>query len=142
MTTVVTKPYSCSRLQQLEQGNHVWAQTMAQPRWQCLQATHYILDQGGPTPQVDLSEINLETSLRNCPPNWRGNDKEGAGSQGIHLLLTKRGKLLERSLEGIDIPPCTLTGLYCLWEGLPEGVLPGLHFDVFPPTTIEIQINS
>ena len=86
----------------------MWAQTMAQPRWQHLLATHYVLDQGGPTQQVDLSEFNWETSLRNCPPNWRGNDKEGAGSQGIHLLLTKRGELLERSLEGIDIPPHTL----------------------------------
>ena len=91
MTTVVTKPYSHSRLQQLEQSNHMSAQTLAQPRWQCLQATRHILDQGGPTPQVDLSEINRETSLRNCPPNWRGNDKEGAGLQGVHLLLTKRG---------------------------------------------------
>ena len=138
MTTVVTTPYSHSHLQQLEQGNHMWPQTMAQLGWQCLQATHYILDQGGPTPQVDLSKISWETSLRNCPPNWRGNDKERAGSQGVHLLLTKRGELLERSSEGIDIPPCTLMGLYCLWEGLPKGVLPGLHFDVFLPTTIEI----
>ena len=52
----------------------------------------------------------------------------------------QRGEPLERSLEGIDIPPSTLTGFYCLWEGLPERVLPGLHFDVFPPTTIEIQL--
>ena len=133
MTTVATKPYSCSCLQQLEQGNHMWAQTMAQPGWQHLQATRYVLDQGSPTRQ---------TSLRSHPPNWRGNDKKGAGSQGIHLLLTKRGELLERSSEGIDIPPRTLVGLYCLWEGLPEGVFPGLHFDVFPPTTIKILINS
>ena len=88
---MVTKPYSCNHLQQLEQGNHVWAQTMAQPGWQHLQAAHYVLDQGGPTRQVDLSEISWETSLRSHPPNWRGNDKEGAGSQGVHLLLTKRG---------------------------------------------------
>ena len=138
MTTVATKPYSHSHLQQLQQGNHMWAQTLAQPRWQCLQAACHVLDQGGPTPQVDLSEVNRETSLRNHPPNWRGNDKEGAGSQGVHLLLTKMGELLERSSEGIDIPPCTLMGLYCLWEGLPKGVPPGLHFDVVPPTTIEI----
>ena len=76
------------------------------------------------------------------PPSRRGNDKEGADSQDIHLLATQRGKLLDRSPEGIDIPPSTLAALYCLWEGLPEGVLPGLHFDVFPHTTIEIQINS
>ena len=120
----------------------MWAQTMAQPGWQHLQATRYILDQVSPTQQVDLSEISRETSLRSHPPNWRGNDKERTGSQGIHLLLTKRGELLERSSEGIDIPPHTLMGLYCLWEGLPEGVPSGLYFDVFPPTMIEIQINS
>ena len=142
ITTLVTKPYSCSRLQQLEQGNHLGAQAMAQPEWQCLQAGCHILDQGSPTRQVDLSEISRETSLRSHPPSWRGNDKEGAGSQGTHLLLTQRGKLLERSLEGIDIPPSPLMGFYCLWEGLPEGVLPGLHIDIFPPTTNEIQINS
>ena len=83
-------------------------------------------------------KISQETSLRSHPPSRRGNDKEGAGSQDIYLLVTQRGEPLERSLEGIDIPPSTLAGLYCLWEGLPEGVLPGLHFDVFPPTTIEI----
>ena len=128
---MVTKPYSCSHLQQLEQGNHLGAQAMVQPGWQHLQADCQVLDQGDPTRQVDHSEISRETSLRSHPPSWRGNDKEGAGSQGIHLLLNQRGKLLERSPEGIDIAPS-------LWKGLPEGVLPGLHFDVFPPTTIEI----
>ena len=142
MATVVTKPYSHSCLQQLEQDNHMWAQTMAQPGWQCLQAAHYVLDQGGPTPQVDLSEINQETSVRNRPPNWGGGMTRREQARRVYLLLTKRGELLERSSEGIDIPPCTLTDLYCLWEGLPKGVLPGLHFDIFPPTMIEIQINS
>ena len=36
ITTVATKPYSSSHLQQLEQGNHLEAQIMAQPGWQCL----------------------------------------------------------------------------------------------------------
>ena len=49
ITTVVTKPYSCSHLQQLEQGNHLGAQAMAQPRWQHLQAGCHVLDQGAPT---------------------------------------------------------------------------------------------
>ena len=42
-----------------------------------------------------------------------------------------------KSLEGIDVPSCSLSALQFLGEGLPEGVLPGLHFDVFPSTTIE-----
>ena len=138
---MVTKPCSCCHLQQLEQVYHLGAQAIAQPGWQCLQASCHILYQGGPIQQVDPCEISRETSLRSCPPSGRGNDKEEAGSQDIHILVAQRGEPLERSPEGIDISHSTLTGLYCLWEGLPEGVLPGLHFDVFPPTTIEIQLT-
>ena len=134
----MTKPYSCNCLQQLEQVYHLGVQAIAQPGWKHLQISCHILDQCGPIRQVDPREISWETSLRSHPPSGRGNDKEGAGSQDIHLLVTQRGELLERSLEGIVIPPSTLTALYCLWEGLPEGVLPGLHFDVFQPTSIEI----
>ena len=138
----MTKPYSGSCLQQLEKGYHLRVQAIAQPGWQHLQAGCHILDQGGPIRQVDPRKISQETSLRSCPPSGRENDKEGACSQDIHLLVTQRGEPLERSREGIDIPPSTLAGLYCLWEGLPGGVLPGLHFDVLPPTTIKIPINS
>ena len=116
MTTVATKPYSCSRLQQLEQGNHVWAQTMAQPGWQCLQAARYVLDQGSSTRQVDISEINLETSLRSHPPNWRGNDKEGAGSQGIHLLLTKRGSSWKRAQKVLIYLPAPSWVCIAWWK--------------------------
>ena len=83
---------------------------MAQPGWQCLQACHHVLDQGGPTQQIELSEVSQETSLRNRPLNGRRYDKEGAGSQGVDLLWTQRGELLERSSEGTDIPPGTLLG--------------------------------
>ena len=138
IATAATKPYSCSRLQQLEQVYHLRAQAIAQPGWQCLQASRHILNQGGPIRQGDLREINWEISLWSRPPRWgRGNDKEGAGSQDIHILVTQRGEPLERSPEGIDVPPCGLMALQFLGEGLPEGVLPGLHFDVFPSTTIK-----
>ena len=142
MVTEVTKPHSCCCLQQLEQVYHLEAYATAQAGWQCLKAGRHVLNQGGPIQQVDPCEISWETSLRSHPPSRRGDYQEGAGSQDIHILVTQRGKPLERSLEGINIPPCTLTGFHCLWEGLPEGVLPGLHFDVFPPTTFETQINS
>ena len=110
IATVVTKPYSGGHFQQLEQGNHLEAQIMAQSGWQHLKACHHVLDQGSPTQQIELSEVSWETSLRNCPPNWRRYDKEGAGSQGVDLLWTQRGELLERSSEGTDIPPSTLLG--------------------------------
>ena len=60
--------------------------------------------------QIELTEVSRETSQRNRPTNWRRYDKEGADSQGVDLLWTQRGELLERSLEGIDIPPGTLLG--------------------------------
>ena len=118
------------------------AQATAQARWQCLKAGCHVLNQGGPIRQVDPCKIGRETSLRSHTPYGRGDYQEGAGSQDIHILVTQRGEPLERSPEGINIPPCTLTGFQCLREGLPKGVLPGLHFDVFPPTTTKIQKNS
>ena len=107
------KPYSCNHLQQLEQGNHLGAQAMAQPGWQHLQAGCHVLDQGSPTRLVDLSKISRETFLRSRPPSWRGNDKEGAGSQGIHLLLTQKGKLLERSPVLIYLPAPSWVSIAC-----------------------------
>ena len=138
----MAKPHSCCCLQQLEQVYHLEAQTTTQAGWQCLKAGCHVLNQGSPIQQVDSHEINRETSLRSRTPCGRGDYQEGAGSQDIHILVTQRGEPLERSPEGIDIPPCTLMGFQCLWEGLPKGVLPRLHFDIFPPTTTEIQINS
>ena len=52
------------------------------------------------------------------------------------------GELLERSSEGINVPSCNLAGFQCVREGLPKGVILRLHFDIFPPTTTEMQINS
>ena len=142
MATEVTKPHFCCCLQQLEQVYHLEAQAIAQAGWQCLKVSCHVLNQGSPIRQVDPREIGQETSLRSHTPSGRGDYQEGAGLQDIHILVTQREEPLERSPEGINIPPCTLMGLHCLWEGLPEGVLPGLHFDVFPPTTFETQINS
>ena len=62
--------------------------------------------------------------------------------QGVDLLWTQSSELLERSSEGIDVPSGTLKGFQCVREGLPKGVILRLHFDVFPPTTTKIQINS
>ena len=142
IATEAAKPHSCCHLQQLEQIYHLEAQATAQAGRQCLKAGHHILNQGGPIQQVDPHEISWETSPRSCTPCRRGDYQEGADSEDIHILVTQRGEPLERSPKGINIPPCTHTGFQCLQEGLPKGVLPGLHFDIFPPTTTEIQINS
>ena len=44
--------------------------------------------------------------------------------------------------HGSDVPPHTLKGFQCMREGLPKGVIPRLHSNIFPPTTTEIGINS
>ena len=114
IATEVTKPHSCCHLQQLEQVYHLETQATAQARWQYLKASRHVLNQGGPIQQVDPCKISQETSLKSRTPSGRGNYQEGAGLQDVHILVTQRGEPLERSLEGIDIPPCTLVGFHCL----------------------------
>ena len=40
---------------------------MAQIGWQHLQACHHVLDQGGPTQQIELEEVCREASLQRHP---------------------------------------------------------------------------
>ena len=60
----------------------------------------------------------------------------------MDLHQTQSTELLQRSSKGTDVPSRTLKGFQYVREGLPKGVVPRLHLDIFPPTATEIHINS
>ena len=67
---------------------------MAQIGWQHLQACCHILDQGGPTQQIQLREVCREASLQRHPLRGRSYSKEGTGPQGVSLHWTQSTELL------------------------------------------------
>ena len=67
---------------------------MAQIGRQCLQACHHVLDQGGPSQQIELQEVCWEASLWRHPLRGRRYSKEGTGPQGVDLHWTQSTELL------------------------------------------------
>ena len=135
----MAKSPSCCLFQQLEQDHSQEAHITAQVRQQCQQAGGNVLDQAGPTRQIEVREIHWEASRWRHPLLGRRYDKEGTSPQGVNLHRTE---LLQRSSKGTDVPPHTLHGFQCMGERLHKRVLPRMQLHIFPPTTTETSINS
>ena len=135
----MAKSSSCCLLQQLEQGHSWEAHIAAQVRRQCQQAGGNVLDQAGPTQQIEVRQVCWEASRWRHPLLGRGYDKEGTNPQGMDLHQTE---LLQRSSKGTDVRPHALHGFQCMGERLHKRVLPRMQLHIFPPTTTETCINS
>ena len=121
-------------------AGHSWeAHITAQVRWERQQARGNILDQAGPTQQIEVRQIRWEASRWRHPLLGRRYDKEGTSPQGVDLRQTE---FLQRSSKGTNVPPCALHGFQCVGERLHKRVLPRMQLHIFPPTTTETCINS